>query len=126
MELDPVSRNRPFRLDLKSTGFFWASSYRPGRPLIVRLVDFKVSVLVLEAVGAREYCCMAVENRLEALCSVRAPRATRDERPPKRVGGVGLSQKPPKLPSWRRATKATADVAVVGKMISTPRAAAIA
>ena len=24
----------------------------------------------------REYCCMAVDNRLEALCFVRSPRAT--------------------------------------------------
>ena len=46
-----------------------------------------------------------------------------------RVGGVGLGRKPPKLRSWRctrpRAAKATAGVAVVGKMASIPRATAI-
>ena len=54
----------------------------------------------------------------------------RDEPSSKRVGGVGLIRKPPKLArSWRctqpRTTKATAGVAVVGKMTSIPRAAAI-
>ena len=47
----------------------------------------------------------------------------------KRIGGVGLSRKPPKLRSWHctqpRAAKATAGVSVVGKMTSIPRAAAI-
>ena len=46
----------------------------------------------------------------------------RDETSSKRVCGVGLSRKPPKLRSWRciqpRAAKATAGVAVVGKMAS--------
>ena len=53
----------------------------------------------------------------------------RDESSSKRIGGVGLSRRPPKLRSWRctqrRAGKATAGVAVVGKMTSIPRAAAI-
>ena len=44
-------------------------------------------------------------------------------------GGVGLRRKPPKLRSWRCtqpiAAKATAGVAVVGKMASIPRAAAV-
>ena len=52
----------------------------------------------------------------------------RDEPLSKRVGGVGLSQKPPKLRSWRctqsRAAKATPGVAVVGKMASMTRATA--
>ena len=39
--------------------------------LIVSRVHFIVFVL-LEAVGAREYCCMAVENRLAALCFARS------------------------------------------------------
>ena len=47
----------------------------------------------------------------------------------KRVSVVGLSWKPPKLRSWHctqpRAAKATADVAVVGKMASITRATAI-
>ena len=43
----------------------------------------------------------------------------RDERSSKRVGGIGLSRKPPKLRSWRcthpRVATATAGVAVVKK-----------
>ena len=54
----------------------------------------------------------------------------RAERSSKRVGGVGLSRKPPKLRSRRctqpRAATATAGVVVVGKMASLPRAAAVA
>ena len=83
----------------------------------------------------REYFCVTVENRLEALLYVlRAFSASnacfaRDEPSSKLVGGFGLSRKPPKLCSWRctqpRATKATAGIAVVGKMTSIPRAAAI-
>ena len=53
----------------------------------------------------------------------------RDEASSNRVGGVGLSLKPPKLRSWRctqpRAAKATAGVAVVGKMASITHAAAV-
>ena len=52
-----------------------------------------------------------------------------DEPSSERVGGVELSRKPPKLRSWRytqpRVAKATAGVAVVGKMASIPRAAAV-
>ena len=44
-------------------------------------------MLFLEAVGVREYCCMAVENRLAAMCFAR------DEPSSKRVGGVGLQPK---------------------------------
>ena len=78
---------------------------------------------------------MAVENRLAALSAVlRAFFASnacfaRDEPSSKRVGGVGLSRKPPKLRSWRctqpRAAKATQGVAVVGKMALTTRATAV-
>ena len=78
--------------------------------------------------GVLTYCCMAVENRLAALSAVlRAFFASnacsaRDELSSKRVGGVGLSRKPPKLRPWRcaqpRAPKATAGVTVVGKMAS--------
>ena len=54
---------------------------------------------------------------------------TRDQPSSKRVGGVGLSRKPPKLRSWRctqpRAAKATAGVAVVGKIASITRATAV-
>ena len=54
----------------------------------------------------------------------------RDEPSSKRVGGIGLSRKPPKIRSWRctqrRAATATAGVAVVGKMASITRAAAVA
>ena len=54
---------------------------------------------------------------------------TRDEPSSTRVGGVGLSRKPPKLRSWRctqpRAAKATAGVAVVGKTASIMRATAV-
>ena len=53
----------------------------------------------------------------------------RDEPSFKRVGGVGLSRKPPKLRSWRctqpKAAKATVGVAIVGKMASITRAAAV-
>ena len=56
-------------------------------------------------------------------------RFARDKPSSKRVGGVGLSRKPPKLRSWRctqpRAAKATAGVAVVVKMASITRAAAV-
>ena len=93
-----------------------------------------VFVLFLEAVGVREYCCTWYGSRNSVGSSVlRAFLASnacfaRDEPSSKRVGGVGLSRKPPKLRSWRctqpRATKATAGVAVVGKMASITRATA--
>ena len=56
--------------------------------------------------------------KLCASCVLREQRA-RDEPSSRRAGGVGFSQKPQKLRSWRctqpRAAKATAGVAVVGK-----------
>ena len=77
-------------------------------------IDFIVFVLFLEAVGVREYCCMALENRLAALCFARSSRATRAsqatnlrpsgfvslglaESRQSYVRGVALSQEPPKL-----------------------------
>ena len=70
---------------------------------------------------------MALENRLAAFFASNAC-FTRDEPSSKRVDVVGLSRKPPKLRSWRctqpRAAKATAGVAVVGKMTSITRATA--
>ena len=48
--------------------------------VVLSRVDFIVFVLFLEAVGVREYCCMAVENRLTALCFVRSSRATHASR----------------------------------------------
>ena len=51
--------------------------------------------------GVLLYCCMAVENRLAALCFARSSRATRDEPSSKRVGGyvrgVALSREPLQL-----------------------------
>ena len=80
----------------------------------------------------RGYCCMAVGNSLEALCSVRLARALRASRddPSSMWGGiVGLSRKPLKLRSWRcaqpRAAKTAAGVAVVSKMTSIPNSAAM-
>ena len=48
--------------------------------LTVNRADFLVFVLFLKAIGVREYCCMAVECRLQALCFVHFPRATRASR----------------------------------------------
>ena len=73
IQSDSASRKRPFR-----TGLFfdWILLVL----LIVSRVDFIVFVLFLETVGVREYCCMAVENRLAVLCFARSPRATRASR----------------------------------------------
>ena len=63
-----ASRKRPF-----SAGLFldWILLVL----LIVSRVDFIVLVLFLKVVGVRQYCCMAVENRLAALCFARSARA---------------------------------------------------
>ena len=97
--------------------------------LIISRVDFIVFVLFLEAVGVREYCCTAVEIGWQ-LCGSRFLREQRLGEPSsQRVGGFGLSRKPPKIRSWSctqpRAAKATAGAAVVGRMGSRPRAAAV-
>ena len=86
-------------------------------------------LLFLEAVGVREYCCTAGEIGWQ-LCASRFLREQRLDKPSsQRVGGFGLSQKPPKLRSWSctqtRGAKATAGAAVVGSMGSRPRAAAV-
>ena len=111
---DPASRKRPF-----STGLFfdWILLVLL---LIVSRVDFIVFMLSLEVVGVREYCCAAVEIGWQ-LCASRFLRDQRlDEPSSQRVGGFGLSRKPPKLLSWSctqpRAAKPTAGAAVVGSM----------
>ena len=123
MQSDSASRKRPF-----STGLFfdWILLVL----LIVSRVDFIVFVLFLEVVGVREYyCCTAGEIGWQ-LCASRFLRERRlDESSSLRVGGFGLSRKPPKLRSWSctqpRAAKATEGAAVVGSMGSRPRAAAV-
>ena len=87
----------------------------------------------LEAVGVREVLLYDARNSVgsSVLRAFLASNAcfTRDEPSSKRVGGVGLSLMPPKLRSWRctqpRAAKATAGIAVVGKMASITRATAV-
>ena len=122
MQSDSASRKRPF-----STGLFfdWILLVL----LIVSPVDFIVFVLFLEAVDVREYCCTTVEIGWQ-LCASRCLREQRLGEPSsQRVGGFGLSRKPPKLRSWSctqpRAAKATAAAGVVGSMGSRPRAAAV-
>ena len=89
-----------------------------------------VFVLFLEAVCVREYyCCTAVEIGWQ-LCASRFLCEQRLGEPSsRRVGGFGLSGKPPKLRSWSctqpRTAKATAAAAVAGNMGSRPRAAAV-
>ena len=99
MHSDSASGKRPF-----STGLFFDWILLVIL-FIVSRVDFIVFVLFVEAVGVREYCCMAVEYRLAALSAVlRAFFASnacfaRGKPSSKRAGGVGLSRKPPKLRS---------------------------
>ena len=86
-------------------------------------------MLFLEAVGVRGYCCTAVEIGWQ-LCASRFLREQRLGEPSsQRIGGFGLSRKPPKLRWWSftqpRAAKATAAAAVVGSMGSRPRGAAV-
>ena len=100
--------------------------------LLVSRVDFIAFVLFLEAVGVRECCCMALENRLAALCFARSSRATRASRAtnfrPSGLVALGLAesrQSYVRFGTQPRAAKATAGVAVVGKMASITRATAI-
>ena len=104
MQSDSASRKRPF-----STGLFfdWILLVLL---LIVSRVDFIVFVLFLEAVGAREYCCTAVEIGWQ-LCASRFLRGngSANPRPSELVAlgladsrqsyvrGVALSREPPKL-----------------------------
>ena len=104
---DSVGRKRPF-----STGLFsgWVLL---GLFLVVSLVNFIVFTLVREADGVNEYCCAAVENRLETLGFMRSPQATGASRVtnplpsgwvaldsaesrPSYVRGVALRREPPK------------------------------
>ena len=123
MQSDSASQKPLF-----STGFFfdWILLVLL---LIVSRVDFVVFVLFLEAVGVREYCCTAVEISWQ-LCASHLLREQRLGEPSsQRVGGFGLSRKPPKLRSWSctqpKAVKATAAAAAVGSIGSRPRAAAV-
>ena len=123
MQSDSASRKRPF-----STGLFF-DWILPWSFLWSVQVDIIVFVLFLEAVGVREYCFTADEIGWQ-LCASRCLREQRlDEPLSQRVGGFGLSRKPPKLRSWSctqpRAAKATAGATVVGSMGSRPRAAAV-
>ena len=118
MQSDSASRKRPF-----SAGIFFDWILMVPL-LIVSRVDFIDFVLFLEAVGVREYCCTAGGIGWQ-LCASRCLREQRlDEPSSQRVGGFGLSRKPPKLRSWSctqpRAAKATAGAADVGSMGSTP------
>ena len=107
IQSDSASRKRPF-----STGLYfgWILLFL----LIVIRVDFIVFELFLEAVGVREYCCMALETRLAALRFARSSRATRASRATnlrptglvalgfaescqRYVRGDALSREPPKL-----------------------------
>ena len=122
MQSDSASRKRSF-----STGLFF-DWIRLVLLLIVSQFDFIVFVLFVEAVGVTGYCCTAVEIGWQ-LCAPRCLREQRlDEPSSQRVGGFGLSRKPPKLRSWSctqpRTAKATAGAAVFDSMGSRPRAAA--
>ena len=81
-----------FRLDSSGpSSYRQSSSYSQG----YSRVDFTVFVLFLEAVGVREYCCTAVEIGWQ-LCGSRFLREQRLDKPSsQRVGGFGLSRKPP-------------------------------
>ena len=90
IQSDSASRKRPFW-----TGHFldWILLVLL---LIVSRVKLKVFVLLLEAVGVREYCCMALESRLSALCFARSSRATRASRAtdprPSGLAALGLAE----------------------------------
>ena len=89
MQSHSASRKRPF-----STGRFsdWILLVLL---LIASRVHFIVFVLFLEAVGVREYCCTAGEIGRQ-LCASRCLREQRLDKPSsQRVGGFGLSRKPP-------------------------------
>ena len=119
----PPVENGPFRLDYFSTGFFWSFFLSPVDSILHFLCSFQRRLVLLY--GARTFVGSSVLRAFLASNTC----FTRDEPSSKRVGGVGLSQKPPNLRSWRctqqRAAKATAGVAVVGKMASITRATAV-
>ena len=90
--ISPVE-NGPFRLNVL---FHWSLLVL----LIVNRVDFKFFVLFIEEVNVREYCCTEVETGWQ-LCALRFLGEQRLGEPSsQRVGGFGLSRKPPTLRSW--------------------------
>ena len=113
MQSDSASRKRP-----SSTGLFFDWILLVLLLIVIR-VDHIVFVLFLEAVGVREYCCTAGEIGWQHGASRYLREQRLDEPSSQRVGGFGLSRKPPKLRSWSctqpRAAKATAAAAVVGR-----------
>ena len=90
---DSASRKRPF-----STGLFF-DWYLLALLLVVSRVDLIIFVSFLEAVGVREYCCTKVEIGWQLRASRFLREQRLDERSAQRVGGFGLSVKPPKLSS---------------------------
>ena len=89
-----------FRPSLTHTAFGFCQSkadVSDGIRLVFLLTSlwsiFLSCVLFPEAVGGREYCCMAVEDRLKALRVARSPRETRSSpvtNPrPSRLGKLG-------------------------------------
>ena len=125
IQSDSASRKRLF-----STGLFF-----DGILLVLLLIASRVdfSFYALPRGGGFEGVLLYGSRKSVGSSVLRAFFAsnacfTRDEPSSKRVGGVGLSRKPPKLRSWRCTqprTKDTAGVAVVGKMGSIPRAAVV-
>ena len=111
---DSASRKRPFSTELFFDWIILALLPRCGRCEGVLLYGSR------KWVGSSVLRAFSASNACFAL----------DEPSPQRVRGFGLSRMPPKLRSWgytqSRAAKAiAAGVAVVGKMGSIPRAAAV-
>ena len=120
------SKNVPFRLFFFSTGLFWFCLFSSIESIFI------VFVLILEAVGEGELLYGSRKSGVNSISVLRAfstSNACPDEPSSKRIGGVGLRRKPPKLRPWRctqpRAAKATAGIAVVGEMASLTRATAV-
>ena len=107
----------PFLLDIFSTAFYWSFYFSSVESILYFFAplrgDWCEGVLLY---GSRKSVGSSV---LRAFFARNACFA-HNEHSSKRVGGVWLSRKPPKLRSWLcnqpRTTKATAGVAVVGKM----------
>ena len=122
---DSASRKRPLWTGLFSTGFFWVSFSQSSR---------FYSFCALPRGGWCEGVLLYSSRKSVGSSVLRAFFASnacfaRDGPSSKRVVGVELSRKPPKLRSRRyiqpRAAIATAGEAVVGKMASILRAAAV-
>ena len=90
MQSDSASRNGSFSTGLFSTGFFGSFCLSSVES------TFFVVVIFLEAVGVGEYCCMALKNRLAALCFARSSRATPGSRAtnlrPRGLVALGLAE----------------------------------